>query len=344
VLLCVIIVALAALSWSLVEDPIRRRGLLGALRRGREHRAWAGQQTRSANRGHGTPLLGNVLALVLVATAGLTALTVMGPSTSSSAAQTTAGGSAAGGAGYTPPDPTPETPSGTATTSAAPAPAATTTAAPVDPASLKTSCTGVTHIGDSTSLGLMDPAALPNAADRIDAQYKLFGAKTVYTDILGARSIVERWNNQPNAEDGLKTRQAAGFDGCWVLAMGLNEAANQAVGGNTPLDKRIDILMQHVGNEPVMWLTVKTLLTKTAYAENQMVKFNDALVAACQRYPNMRVYDWAAEVQDNWFAKDKTHYTSTGWKERGHRTAEALAVAFPKDGQSPNTCLIRNPS
>ena len=72
VLLCVIIVALAALSWSLVEDPIRRRGLLGALRRGREHRAWAGQQTRSANRGHGTPLLGNVLALVLVATAGLT--------------------------------------------------------------------------------------------------------------------------------------------------------------------------------------------------------------------------------------------------------------------------------
>ena len=190
----------------------------------------------------------------------------------------------------------------------------------------------------------MDPAALPNAADRIDAQYKLFGAKTVYTDILGARSIVERWNNQPNAEDGLKTRQAAGFDGCWVFAMGLNEAANQAVGGNTSLDKRIDILMQHVGNEPVMWLTVKTLLTKTAYAENQMVKFNDALVAACQRYPNMRVYDWAAEVQDNWFAKDKTHYTSTGWKERGHRTAEALAVAFPKDGQSPNTCLIRNPS
>jgi len=289
-------------------------------------------------------MLGNVLALVLVATAGLTALTVMGPSTSSSAAQTTAGGSAAGGAGYTPPDPAPETPSGTATTSAAPAPAATTTAAPVDPASLKTSCTGVTHIGDSTSLGLMDPAALPNAADRIDAQYKLFGAKTVYTDILGARSIVERWNNQPNAEDGLKTRQAAGFDGCWVLAMGLNEAANQAVGGNTPLDKRIDILMQHVGNEPVMWLTVETLLTKTAYAENQMVKFNDALVAACQRYPNMRVYDWAAEVQDNWFAKDKTHYTSIGWKERGHRTAEALAVAFPKDGQSPNTCLIRNPS
>ena len=93
-----------------------------------------------------------------------------------------------------------------------------------------------------------------------------------------------------------------------------------------------------------MWLTAKTLHTKTAYAENQMVKFNDALVAACQRYPNMRVYDWAAEVQDNWFAKDKTHYTSIGWKERGHRTAEALAVAFPKDGRSPNTCLIRNPS
>ena len=88
VLLCVVIVALASLSWSLVEDPIRRRGLLGALRRGRENRAWAGQQTRSVNRGAGTPLLGNVLALVLVATAGLTALTVMGPSASSSARST----------------------------------------------------------------------------------------------------------------------------------------------------------------------------------------------------------------------------------------------------------------
>ncbi len=340
VLLCVIIVALAALSWSLVEDPIRRRGLLGALRRGRENRAWGGQQTRAGNRGHGTPLLGNVLALVLVATAGLTALTVMGPSSSSSAAQTAANGPGAP-PGYTPPDASGD-PAATAT--APPSSAATsTTSAPVDPASLQTSCTGVTHIGDSTSLGLMDPAALPNAADRIDAQYKDFGVKTVFTDILGARSIVERWNNQPNAEDGLKTRQAAGFDGCWVFAMGLNEAANQAVGGNTPLDKRIDLLMQHVGNEPVMWLTVKTLLTKTAYAENQMQKFNDALVAACQRYPNMRVYDWASEVQDNWFAKDKTHYTSTGWKERGHRTAEALAIAFPKSGQSPNSCLIRTP-
>ena len=329
VLLCVIIVALAALSWSLVEDPIRRRGLLGALRRGRENRAWAGQQTRATSRGHGTPLLGNVLALVLVATAGLTALSVMGPSTSSSAAQITAAG-AAGPPGYTPPD-------------ASGDPAATQSSAPVDPASLQTSCTGVTHIGDSTSLGLVDTAALPNAADRIDAQYKDFGAKTVFTDILGARSSVERWNNQPNAEDGLKTRQAAGFHGCWVFAMGLNEAANQAVGGNTPLDKRIDLLMQHVGDEPVMWLTVKTLLTKTAYAENQMQKFNDALVAACQRYPNVRVYDWASEVQDNWFAKDKTHYTSTGWKERGHRTAEALAIAFPKSGASTSSCLIRNP-
>ena len=342
VLLCVIIVALASLSWSLVEDPIRRRGLFGALRRGRENRAWAGQQTRPANRGSGTPLLGNVLALILVATAGLTALTVMGPSASSSAAQTASGDPNAP-PGYTPPDPNDTADSAPSATSTAPVSSATTSAAPVDPANLKTSCSGVTHIGDSTSLGLMDPAALPKAADRIDAQYKDFGVKTVYTDILGARSIVERWNNQPNAEDGVKTRQAAGYHGCWVFAMGLNEAANQAVGGNTALDKRIDLLMQHVGNEPVLWLTVKTLLTKTAYAEPQMLKFNQALLDACQRYPNMRVYDWAAEVQDNWFAKDKTHYTTTGWKERGHRTAEALAVAFPEDGQSPNSCLVRTP-
>ncbi|HEU5000844.1 MAG TPA: acyltransferase, partial [Lapillicoccus sp.] len=176
VLLCVVIVALSALSWSLVEDPIRRRGLLGALRRGRESRAWAGQQTRATNRGAGTPLLGNVLALILVATAGLTALTVMGPSASSSAAQTASGDPNAP-PGYTPPDPNDTASPTPSATSSAPAPSATTSAPPVDPANLKTSCSGVTHIGDSTSLGLMDPAALPKAADRIDAQYKLFGAK-----------------------------------------------------------------------------------------------------------------------------------------------------------------------
>ena len=344
VLLCIVIVALASLSWALVEDPIRRRGVLGALRRGREHRAPAGQSS-AANRSPGTPLLGNVLALVLVATAGLTAFTVMGPSVSSSAAQSPTDLN-------NPPLPppvaeatpaVPETPS--ATTSGAPTPSATTTAlTQIDTANLKTSCTNVVHVGDSTSVGLMSKDYLPNPADRIDAQYKLFGAVNASTDILGARSIVERWNGQPNAEDSVKSKMASGYKGCWVFAMGTNEAANQAVGGTAPMDTRIQLLMQHVGNSPVMFLTVKTLLTKGPYAQVQMQKWDDALVAACSSYPNMRVYDWAAEVQDKWYISDKIHFTTPGYQQRAHRTAEALAIAFPKDGTPPSGCLIRTPA
>jgi peptidoglycan/LPS O-acetylase OafA/YrhL len=341
VLLCTVIVALASLSWGLVEDPIRRRGLLGALRRGREHRALAGQ-TRAANRAPGPSLLGNVLALVLVATAGLSAFTVMGPSASSSAAQSPTDLN-------NPPLPPPaaeatpaipETPS--ATTSSAPTSLASTTA-PVDAANLKTSCANVVHVGDSTSVGLMSKDYLPNSGDRIDAQYKLFGAANASADILGARSIVERWNGQPNAEDAVKAKMASGYKGCWVFAMGTNEAANQAVGGNTPMDRRIQLLMQHVGSSPVMFLTVKTLLTKGPYAQVQMQKWDDALVAACPSYPNMRVYDWAAEVQDKWYINDKIHFTTPGYQQRAHRTAEALAIAFPKNGTPPSGCVIRTP-
>jgi hypothetical protein len=231
--------------------------------------------------------------------------------------------------------PTPEV------TTTDPAPSGTTTS--IDPTNLKSSCTDVVHVGDSTSIGLMSKDYLPNPSDRIDAQYKQFGVAHPVTDIAGARSIVERWNNQPNAEEAVQSRIASGYKGCWVFAMGTNEAANQVVGGTWPFDKRIDLLMQHVGNAPVMFLTVKTLLTKGPYAESGMQQWDDALVQACQRYPNMRVYDWAAEVQDSWYAADKTHFTTPGYQQRARRTAEALALAFPKGGTPPANCLIRIP-
>ena len=346
-LLVTVILALASLSWSLVEDPIRRRGLLGALHRGREHRVWAGAQTRVSARGAGMALVGNVLALVLVATAGLTALTVMGGSPSTSAASASVD---LNNAVLPPPvdnaAATPQASTSTAVPSATTAavPSATTTAGPADPAAtVKTSCTDVVHVGDSTSIGLMSRDYLPNPSDRIDAQYKKFGVSNAVTDILGARSIVERWNNQPNAEEAVKSRIAAGYQGCWVFAMGTNEAANQVVGGTVPFDKRIDLLMQHVGNAPVLFLTVKTLLTKGPYAQFGMQEWDDELVQACQKYPNLRVYDWAAEVQDSWYTTDKIHFTTPGYQQRAHRTAEALAIAFPQGGTPPAGCLIRTP-
>ena len=344
VLLCVIIVALAALSWSLVEDPIRRRGLLGALRRGREHRAWAGQQTRSANRGHGTPLLGNVLALVLVATAGLTALTVMGPSTSSSAAQTTAGGSAAGGAGYTPPDPAPETPSGTATTSARSGAVGHDDHGTRRPG-LPQDLVHRRHPHRRLDLAGSDgPRRAPERRrpDRRAVQ-GLFGAE----DRLHRhprRPVDRRAVEQPAQRRGRpQTRQAAGFHGCWVFAMGLNEAANQAVGGNTPLDKRIDLLMQHVGNEPVMWLTVEDAADQDGLRREPDGQVQRRARRGLSAVPRT-CGSTTGRPRSRTTGSPRTRRTTPapGWKERGHRTAEALAIAFPKDGQSPNSCLIRN--
>ncbi len=41
-----------------------------------------------------------------------------------------------------------------------------------------------------------------------------------------------------------------------------------------------------------------------------MEDWDEALLEACDRYPNMRIYDWAAEVKDEWFIDDGIHFTS----------------------------------
>jgi hypothetical protein len=196
------------------------------------------------------------------------------------------------------------------------------------------------HVGDSTSIGLMDPDYLPSPKDRIDSQYRLVGATNVQTDILGARSIVEHYKGQPNAQEATAKRVDAGYDGCWVFAMGTNEAANVYAGSTVGLDQRIDLLMKEIKGQPVMWLTVKTLRPSGPWAEQQMLKWNAALLSACARYPNMRVYDWASQVTNAWFISDGIHFTTPGYRERAKRTAQALATAFPADGQSPNGCLV----
>jgi len=226
-----------------------------------------------------------------------------------------------------------------------PTPTASPATSPTSPqpAGLTTSCTKVVHVGDSTSVGLMSRISLPKRKDWIDVQYRKVGAQEVKTDISGARSIVERWHHQPNAQDAVAKQLDQGYDGCWVIAMGTNEAANQAVGGVTSLARRIDLIMNLISDHPVLWLTVKTLRDHGPYAEKQMLKWDDALVAGCQRYPSMRVYDWAGQVKNSWYINDDIHFTTKGYQQRAKRTAQSLAVAFPKDAPSPPGCLVVPP-
>ena len=204
----------------------------------------------------------------------------------------------------------------------------------------ETSCTSVVHVGDSTSIGLMDPYYGLRRRERVDAQYRDVGVDNVDTDILGARSIVEHYKDQPNAQEATAKRMDDGYDGCWVFAMGTNEVANQYAGGVVDLDDRIALLMDEIDGQPAMWLTVKTVLSSGPWANTEMLKWNEALRDACEKYPNLHVYDWASEVRNKWFIPDGIHFTTPGYVKRAKWTARALAVAYPFEGSPSDDCFV----
>jgi hypothetical protein len=193
---------------------------------------------------------------------------------------------------------------------------------------LATSCEGVVHIGDSTSEGLVSEEYLPRN-ELIAAQYARVGATTAHLEVAGARSIYENFEGEPNAQEVAEAWKNEGFKGCWVIAMGTNEAANVAAGSNFTYDDRIESMMSTIGDEPVMWVNVKSLVPSGPYAETNMASWDKALREACDRYPNMRIYNWAADVQDKWFIPDGIHFTSEGYAARGRLIADALLESFP---------------
>ena len=128
-----------------------------------------------------------------------------------------------------------------------------------------------------------------------------------------------------------------------MLALGTNDTADVAVGSNVGLAARITEMMKVTEGEPVMWVNVISLLHSGPYAEPNMQKWNNALMQACVRYPNMRVFNWAALAKPHWFINDGIHYTSAGYEKRALYIADGLAEAFPASGPSPG-CLVSLPS
>ena len=335
---------IAALSWRYVEDPIRR----GALKR-----IWA--QARAVHwRPRALPqqlqigLAASLLVLVLVgvALAGVrppslggsnndvsqSQLAAIGASPSSPPTNGTAGHGSRASSGK-----------GARTRTAASS--STTTSASADPTAtkLRTSCQSVIHIGDSTSEGLTSSEYLPDPRQRMGAQYARVGVKHSHFAITGATSIVETLPGTTNAYDVAQQYLHDGYHGCWVLALGTNDTADVYVGSNVGLSTRIDRMMSAIGNQPVMWVNVKSLLSSGPYAEENMEHWDQALVQACSKYPNMRVYDWASAVKDQWFIPDGIHYYSPGYAARAHLIADALAEAFPQSSSS-SSCVVHTKS
>jgi lysophospholipase L1-like esterase len=195
-------------------------------------------------------------------------------------------------------------------------------------------------VGDSTSVGLVSRRLIPDEEEQMPARYRAVGVERFLPEISGGRSMVERLAQQENATEVVERTRAGGFDGCWVLAVGVNDAANVR-GDVAKLSARIDTMMVKIGRAPVLWLTSKTLRGAGAYRNDNMEAWNRALSGACARYPNVRVYDWASEAKDEWFGEDGIHPNATGFRERAERIAKALAIAFPEAGRSPTECLVR---
>jgi hypothetical protein len=202
-------------------------------------------------------------------------------------------------------------------------------------APLRTSCRSVVHIGDSTSDGLVSSNYLPNPAQRIPARYRAVGVVHQHMEISGGRSIVETVRNHPNAYTVARRLIASGYHGCWVLALGTDDTADVAAASDVSLDQRIEKMMSAIGNQPVLWINVKTLVSHGPYSEQNMIAWNRALVTEQRRYPNMRICGWADVVRQNWFISDGIHYSSYGYAQRAQIIADALAEAFPAPSSAP---------
>jgi peptidoglycan/LPS O-acetylase OafA/YrhL len=348
------IVGLAALSWTFVERPIRQ-GALGRLwarlgsgewrRIGLPRRVKLPQSRRVA-----VPKRWWLVGAGAATASVLVAVTLVDITPGSPGAGERAANPAQGAHGV-------KAAHGVAAAHSAGAPhgvhavhrarprATTVTTAPAPPPTVPvttTSCRSVVHIGDSTSEGLTSTSYLPDPSQRVDAQYARVGVTSFDSEISGARSVVERYQGEPNADDVAKRLVGQGYHGCWVLALGTNEAADVAVGSNVGLSDRVDRMMADVGSAPVLWVNVKSLLGSGPYAENNMADWDNALAKACAKYPNMRIFDWASVVQGSWFISDGIHFTSAGYAARSQMIADALAKAFPSSGAAASPgCLVR---
>lgn len=216
---------------------------------------------------------------------------------------------------------------------ARPAPKQTRKATPPANGPLRTSCQSAAHIGDSTSVDLVSTAYLPPSA-LLQTRYANVGVKHLNLDASGGRSMVEALPGQVNGYNVARAWAAQGFRGCWVLALGTNDAANVAVGSSVSLMARIDKMMAVAHGQPVMWVNTRTLLGYGPYANANEQVWNQTLIQALKKYPNMRIFDWNSVSVPGWFLSDGIHYNTFGAGERALAIANALAKAFPLNGHS----------
>jgi hypothetical protein len=206
-------------------------------------------------------------------------------------------------------------------------------AGPADAAS-RTSCRAVAHIGDSLSVGMSSSAYIRDPDRRIGGRYEEVGVRDVVLEISGGRSVVEHLDDQEGGEQVARRLRREGFEGCWVVDLATNDAANVDAGSGYGYTERIDRMMAVIDDDPVLWVDTRTTKERGHYASEHMRLFNQALEKAHARYPALHVYEWSADARDDWFQRDGIHFTAEGYEQRAELIAGALADAYPAAGSS----------
>ncbi|MDY2941574.1 MAG: acyltransferase family protein [Varibaculum sp.] len=293
-------ILIASLSWICIEDPIRRNGLIKPLwdalrRRGRFPRpAWA-------------TVLALLVAVVLIGAPAYTLNRIHDNEVARAQQQADA-----------------------VKTSTKP----TSNVKPT-----QTSCREVVHVGDSTSLAMFTQEGVNSPADTGEAAYRAAGAQIVINSSFGARATNMAINEDPSGDESITEILAGGVDPntCWVIALGVNNAANMAVVSGDTASAEIANTMSLIGSQyPVLWIspTTSTQLAPRWYETPNMVHWNETLLADVRKYPNLWVYRWDQDVQQEWFLEgDGVHYNVEGNTQRSRHFASALIEAFPKVGE-----------
>ncbi|MFZ0089308.1 MAG: SGNH/GDSL hydrolase family protein [Solirubrobacteraceae bacterium] len=217
-----------------------------------------------------------------------------------------------------------------------------TVAAKPLPPPTHTSCRSVVYIGDSTSDGEALASFVPDPRLRAPAQLRKIGVQRIHMEVSGARSIVETFKGIPNGATVAERYVSGGYRGCWIIALGTNEAADVAAGSAVGLKARIARMMSIIGSQPVMWVNAITIAgSPEYYGEDGMRRWDQDLLAACEGHPTMRVFDWARLAKQRWFIPDGVHYTTPGYEARTRIIAHGLVNAFPQGRPPSHSCLVR---
>lgn len=199
-------------------------------------------------------------------------------------------------------------------------------AATTDAAKEPWDCVNTAHIGDSLTAYTV-PA--------LTAEYTKVGVTDLVVSAGGGRAILQKIS--PDKENGkaAATRiRSEGFTGCWVVALGTNDTANIEAGASYSRASAIDQMMTAIDENKqakVLWVNTFTTRTSGYYDSDNMILWNNALTAAKARWPNLRVFDWAAIAGKGTapFA-DGIHHTTAGYAVRNKAITEALVTFFPK--------------